>query len=277
MKEDPTKRLGQLVKVLRIGSEFETLEHDLEGYNFELEELLNHFMNLEVLFVGRIRNALSFALFQSPRLRQLHVWDSTFVRTYCPPRDLFDKTPSSGLESLQHLTLEDSMLYHYPLERDIPKDFPFHRTPNLTALNGHHSIPKNLSFLISWAPKWQINYRINTRLLFFSTDSNHLTPMFGENEQPLSYLPSSLRFLRITSGHFFGSDYLTPYFLSHPSAFPQLEELILPMRLRAASSFETLREWAKEKRVRTEWEKDEESPGTVWDRGFWEVVERVER
>jgi len=48
------------------------------------------------------------------------------------------------------------------------------------------------------------------------------------------------------------------------------------MRLRAASSFEPLREWAKEKRVRIEWEKDEESPGTVWDRGFWEVVERVE-
>lgn len=168
------------------------------------------------------------------------------------------------------------MLYHYPLERDIPKDFPFHRTPNLTALNGQRSIPENLSLLVSWAPKGQINYRIKPRLLFFSTDSNHLTPVFGENEQPLMYLPSSLRFLRITSGHFFGSDYLTPYFLSHPSAFPQLEELILPMRLRAASSFEPLREWAKAKRVRIEWEKDEESPGTVCIRGFWEVVERVE-
>lgn len=73
MKEDSTKRLGKLVKVLRIGSEFETLEHDLKGYKFELEELLNHFTNLEVLFVGRIRNALSFALFQSPRTSILDI------------------------------------------------------------------------------------------------------------------------------------------------------------------------------------------------------------
>ena len=48
------------------------------------------------------------------------------------------------------------------------------------------------------------------------------------------------------------------------------------MRLRAAGAFENLREWAKARGVRIAWEKDEESPGTVWDKGFWEVVERVE-
>jgi len=299
IQEDSTKRLGEMVKVLRVGNEFETLEHQVEGHKFELEDLLHHFTNLEVLFVGRIRNALSCALFQSPRtyhpvlishrslcrqaefrralsgLRQLHVWDSNFLRTYFPPQGLLD-TSSNCLENLKHLTLEDSMLNHPPLSRDIPKTFPFHLTPNLTALNGHHSIPPNLSFLVSYSPNCRLDALIETPLLFFSSHSTQLCPHPGENDQPLSYLPSSLRFLRVTSGHFFGCDYLTPYFLSHPRSLPNLEELILPMRLRAAGAFENLREWAKARGVRIAWEKDEESPGTVWDKGFWEVVERVE-
>ncbi|GAA5918305.1 hypothetical protein JCM5296_005916 [Sporobolomyces johnsonii] len=93
----------------------------------------------------------------------------------------------------------------------------------------------------------------------------------------LDLLPPSLRFLRITSGHFFGSDFLTPFFVAHPDALPKLEDRILPMRLQTAAAFVELRAWAGAMGVRLTWEKDEEGPGTAHDEGFWSVVRRVEK
>ncbi|GAA6008128.1 hypothetical protein JCM11491_001895 [Sporobolomyces phaffii] len=118
--------------------------------------------------------------------------------------------------------------------------------------------------------------RIKSSIAFLSCWIDDLRPTLDST--PLSYLPRSLRFLRIVSGHFFGRDFLTPYLSTNrASELPLLEELILPQRLSTSAAFEALREWATESGVRITYERDEERPGSVWDRGFWQIVDRVER
>lgn len=89
-------------------------------------------------------------------------------------------------------------------------------------------------------------------------------------------LPTTLRFLRVTAGHFFGSDVLTPGLTAHRHRLTRLEELILPLRLQTGAAFQELREWTAREGVRIRYERDEEGQGTVWDEGWWRCVRRVE-
>jgi hypothetical protein len=85
-------------------------------------------------------------------------------------------------------------------------------------------------------------------LLLFHCSVEHL-----RNPSSFDALPSSLRYLRVTSGHFFGSDVLTPGLRSNEARLTNLEELILPLRLSTAAAFEGLRGWAREKGLQIRW------------------------
>lgn len=104
----------------------------------------------------------------------------------------------------------------------------------------------------------------------------HCDVEFIRNPSSFDALPPSLRYLRVTSGHFFGSDFLTPGLRSQEARLSNLEELILPLRLSTAAVFEELRSWARGDGPRIRWERDEEGQGTLWDEGFWDCVRRME-
>lgn len=155
------------------------------------------------------------------------------------------------------------------------------RLPSLSALAvnvhpmlAHNPIPRSLPPLEAFSLRNRdatIDRDSVHGLLLFHCDVEFL-----RNPSSFDDLPSSLRYLRVTSGHFFGSDVLTPGLRSQEARLSNLEELILPLRLSTAAAFERLRSWAREKGLRIRWEKDEEGQGTVWDEGFWECVRRME-
>ncbi|GAA5867471.1 hypothetical protein JCM1840_002149 [Sporobolomyces johnsonii] len=150
---------------------------------------------------------------------------------------------------------------------------PFTRIfPNVVAVRGRTGLPSPEECTItSWSPVYYYDdLHLHTSLVFVCLPVND-----SRMESMLNHLPPSLRFL-LDTGDFFGSDFFMPYSLAHPNALPNLEELILPMRLQTSAGFVSLRAWAEAKGVRLTWEKDDKSWGSAHDEGFWTVVRRVD-
>lgn len=289
------KERAKLVRTLRLGKEWSAMEGDEEGDNFRVRELLQHCRDLETLFISKleeVRLELSALQHGSSRvfltnsskssdrtgiagLRAFHICDSSFdpfPRVGRRPSN--PDQPPGRLPNLQHLTLP----YYSEYGMDLPHAFRRIATPALRAAHLDGSPGPFFPFahlrylacdLYFDRPPYSV---VELPLVLYSCTAQH----FRYPDAQAS-LPPSIRSLRLKAGHFFGSDVLTPYLSSSPSPLPQLEELILPMKISTSASFEALREWARENGVVIRWEKDEEGLGTLHDAPFWGAVERWEK
>ncbi|GAA5888845.1 hypothetical protein JCM16303_002541 [Sporobolomyces ruberrimus] len=288
-------RLAQMVKTLRIGHEFESLDRDQDGGKFNLEGVIPRCPNLKDVFLGRLSEVRAHVFFTCPKLVSLYIWDCDFNPSYWDPPSSSSSLSSSppSLPSLLHLTALDvetrdhyneldeselAELSHHFLSRSL--------CPRLTALNV--DTLESTQSTLYYSSNRPLTEHLLGPIIFLSCSIEHLRPpeyLPTNTSVPtlvssrrLFHLPSTLESLRITSGHFFSSkDFLTPFFSRYRGILlPHLKELILPMKLKSSAGFEGLRDWAREERIEVRWERDEESPGTVWDQGFWKEVERIE-
>ncbi|GAA5886527.1 hypothetical protein JCM6882_001675 [Rhodosporidiobolus microsporus] len=292
------------VKTLRVGRMWSVMDRDPQGVEFALSQMVAACgEGVEEVVVGKVEGVVvDEQLAGAQNLRDLHLCDSSLqYLSSAESSTAASKIPIISLFSLYnitHLTLSDiDPPSHFGGLWDFLKSFP-----NLTALAAIHSrrpyyyIPPTIRYLhalplptqlfgvegadpqitegelaLGAVTKGQLN--CGSPILGFSCTAEELRRRDG-----LKRLPPSLRFLRLTSGHFFGRDFLTP-FLSSSSArnhLIKLEELVLPMRVSTGAAYEDLRAWARGNGVRVVWERDEEGMGTMWEGGFWECVRRWE-
>ncbi|ORY45849.1 hypothetical protein BCR35DRAFT_311075 [Leucosporidium creatinivorum] len=261
-------KLAKLVNTIRVGSQWEGQPKGFDGdaSKCQLGDIFRRCTSLKTLQIGRMDNVDEQDIAAAERLESLAIWDSligipgSYVTLSLAVRHLF-------LDGNAHVhSGELSFASRFPhlsaLAIAVPPP-PFHdpRPRSLPALKALSL--RNNDAVINWDS-------LKGLLLL------HCDVEFLRNPSVFDALPSSLRYLRVTSGHFFGSDVLTPGLRSQEARLANLEELILPLRLSTAAAFEGLRSWAREKNLKIRWERDEDGQGTVWDEGFWECVRRVE-
>jgi hypothetical protein len=225
------------------------------------------------------KEPLRHSIFDAAGLRTLYIWDSTIEQPANPgsnERPLF-------LPHLRYLFLDDVALNSMP-----SPIFTHHALPSLAALVATRTLtttpfgPARIDLVALMERDTLHAISIREGVFHHRYSQNHVNLLHCDVEQlrqPSAFndLPTSLRFLRITSGHFFGSDILTPSLRQHRPRLVHLEELILPLRLETAAAFGPLRAWAKREGIRITYERDEEGQGTAYDEGFWTCVRRVER
>lgn len=191
-----------------------------------------------------------------PRLRHLFLADVE-LNTVPSPYHLMrsdEDSPFPALTSLAIPTALRSMVYGFAMT-----------LPTLNWLEGDLAIALSLG-----------DTHLPDRLLLARVALLHVEVESLRPDDAFTKLPPTLRFLRVTSGHFFGSDVVTPGLKRERKRLALLEELILPLRLESASAFDELREWTKEEGVRIRYEADERGQGSVNDERFWRSVRRVE-
>ncbi|GAA5838032.1 hypothetical protein JCM11251_006829 [Rhodosporidiobolus azoricus] len=298
------------VKTLRVGKMWSVMDRDPQGEYFEVGELIQLCKEgLEEVVVGKLERVRVDGRFvgADTHLRALHFCDSSIdispqlVLGFRYKAAIIGTRVSPSLSKVRHLTLCDVDANG----GTIGFDRLFSLLPNLSSLAAIHSrrpygcIPPHLKYLhasplprelTGWEPPDEDRHPARTERLLelYAVVEQHLarrSPLIGmscraedmRRMQAMRNVPPSVRFLRFTSGHFFGSDFLTPFLSSSDNHLKKLEELVLPMRLSTGAAYEELREWCKKEGVRVVYEKDEEGEGTMWEARFWQCVRRWEK
>ncbi|GAA5984482.1 hypothetical protein JCM11641_006998 [Rhodosporidiobolus odoratus] len=272
-------RRAERVRAARVGKMWDTMDRDQESRELDLGKLFKLCPRLESLFLSKL-DGLRFIdpSWNSQTLRSMHICDCS-ISAFTPEDHA---TFVERFPRLINLTLVDADLRG---GIDLPALSLFHpyfyrpssplRGVNLTRSHFRNVLSPTLRYLSVDSlplPRWQAATDLtNASLDFFSCPAELLRP-----EGQLSNLPRTLRVLRLTSGHFFGSDFLTPFLSSTANHLSQLEELILPMRVSTGAAYGALKEWASESGIKITWERDEAGQGTLHDEPFWRVVERLE-
>ncbi|GAA6013361.1 hypothetical protein JCM10207_000868 [Rhodosporidiobolus poonsookiae] len=289
-KRDRRATLASQVRVLRIGTEWDMREWYAPAVKRDIVDILRRCRRLHSLFIYRADDLeLNDTLQQLDSLRSLHVAGCSTVGPVTPalwlrgaPSDgrTFSHISYASTSAIDDVGLppEICLLFDYrptalkvdclpPIQR-IAKDAPHLRYLAVS----HFNRP---AVVIPGPVSPSLAALASSELIFLSCPAGALRTF--DHANPLSHLPSTLRSLRLTSGHFFGNDFLTPFLASPDNTLSALEELILPMRLSTGLAFEALRSWAAQKGVRIVWEKDEEGQGTLHDELFWCAVQRWEK
>ncbi|GAA6030945.1 hypothetical protein JCM8097_008950 [Rhodosporidiobolus ruineniae] len=307
------EELAGKVRELRAGRVWESMERDEEGLGYGIERLVDRCSGLRELHLCRLEGINLGRRLRSESLHTLHVCDcSIWLRPVPPSGEMtgrLDGVPY--LPALRNLTLSqitgtyvgdpepagsDYWLNRYLLSGEV---FP----PRVRALNMDSKavwdvLPRLqverfragrglLALAVPSFPEGVLDIGAITGcydlpgLVLFSCPAEALRgkPYVAERHGVGAYLgglPSSLRALRLTAGHFFGSDFLTPFLSSPSNRLRALEELILPLRVSTGAAFEGLRSWAGREGVRIVWERDEDGLGSMEDARWWAHVRRWE-